>query len=128
MFTKYTSPLILAYDNIIIILPRYRYVQGRIRLIFLCFFVLLQQGVLSNLPMHPPQLATQSQQQYFPMASAANTNGVPQAGPRIINQANFNGIHKPVQNWGHTIKQVPPKTTQVADQPKLIQVQPLITL
>ncbi|KAL1805559.1 hypothetical protein ACET3Z_028627 [Daucus carota] len=80
------------------------------------------QGVLSNLPMHPPQLATQSQQQYFPMASAANTNGVPQAGPRIINQANFNGIHKPVQNWGHTIKQVPPKTTQVADQPKLIQI------
>lgn len=85
--------------------------------------------MLSQLPMHHPQLATLSQEQHFPMASAAKTNGVPQAGPGIINQLNFSNshAHMPAQNWANTVKSVPPKTTQVADQPKFIQVQPMNT-
>lgn len=59
------------------------------------------------------------------MASAAKTNGVPQAGPGIINQHNFSDSHKPAQNWANTVKSVLPKMTQVADQPKFVQVQPM---
>lgn len=80
--------------------------------------------MLSQLPTHHPQLATQPQQQYFPMSSAATTNGVPQAGPGI----NFNDSYKQAQDWGNKVKPVPPKTMQVADQPKHVQVQPMNTL
>ncbi|XP_074341653.1 ADP-ribosylation factor GTPase-activating protein AGD5-like isoform X2 [Apium graveolens] len=79
-------------------------------------------GVLSQLPTHHPQLATQSQEQHFPMANAAKINGVPQAGPGIINQLNCSDSHKLAQNWAYTIKSVPQKITQVADQPKFVQI------
>ncbi|KAK1378845.1 putative ADP-ribosylation factor GTPase-activating protein AGD5 [Heracleum sosnowskyi] len=79
-------------------------------------------GVLSQLPTDHAQLATQSRQQHFPMAIAAKTHRVPQAAPGIINQLNFSNGHKPAQSWGNTVKPVPPKTMQVPDQPKLVQI------
>lgn len=78
--------------------------------------------VLSQLPTHHPQLATQSQQQPFPVARAAKTNGVHQASPEIIKQLSFKNAHIPAQNRGNTGNQVPVKTSQVADQPKPYQI------
>lgn len=75
-------------------------------------------GVLPQSPTHQPQLATRSQEHHFPMAS----NGVPQAGPGIINQLNYRDSHNPAQNWANNVKPVPPKVMQVADQRKFVQI------